>query len=140
MDPNRGCRQATERDFRKDVFKDARLEDYEVGPDGEVVRKDRYITLANDMFDSLGRLLQDLFPDQTFEQRLPHHDASPVTTLGRLVHLSLAVRDRSSGNTISKELYEQTLRDLDKQNQGFRYVSVADGIWKMLKEQGVAKE
>ena len=34
--------KVTERDFRKDEFKDARVEDYEFRGDGEVVRKDRW--------------------------------------------------------------------------------------------------
>jgi len=35
-------RQVTENDFRKDEFKDANVEDYEIRDDGAVVRKDRW--------------------------------------------------------------------------------------------------
>jgi hypothetical protein len=35
-------REVTERDFRKDEFKDANVEDYEIRDDGAVVRKDRW--------------------------------------------------------------------------------------------------
>lgn len=35
-------RMVTERDFRKEEFKDAKPEDYEFRADGEVVRKDRW--------------------------------------------------------------------------------------------------
>ena len=37
-------RQATEADFRKEEFRHAKAEDYEVRMDGKVVRKDRWIT------------------------------------------------------------------------------------------------
>jgi len=35
-------RPVTERDFRKEEFKDANVEDYEFRDDGEIVRKDRF--------------------------------------------------------------------------------------------------
>jgi len=35
-------RPVTERDFRKEEFKDANIEDYEFRDDGKIVRKDRF--------------------------------------------------------------------------------------------------
>ena len=35
-------REVTERDFRKEEFKDAKAEDYEIREDGAIVRKDRW--------------------------------------------------------------------------------------------------
>ena len=35
-------RKVTERDFRKEEFKDKSIEDYEFRADGEIVRKDRW--------------------------------------------------------------------------------------------------
>ena len=47
-------RDATERDLRKDEFKNAKLEDYEVREDGAVVRKDRFISAVSKIANIVG--------------------------------------------------------------------------------------
>ena len=47
-------RKVTEKDFRKDEYKDAEIEDYEFREDGKLVRKDRWETGIRRIATTLG--------------------------------------------------------------------------------------
>lgn len=47
-------RAVTENDFREPRFRDAKPEDYEFRPDGDLVRKDRWETGIRDIASAMG--------------------------------------------------------------------------------------